>query len=105
MTNKNPIAAALGIEPIKSHLRILGREYNYLPSTAGYGEGMYRHDAGHGVSNPCFSLRSVTAPESLGVYLSGRRDGVKKAEALAIVGQARGNVEIVAQGDWNRESA
>jgi hypothetical protein len=85
---QNPIAAILDIVPIKARLTILGRQYDYIPASAGYCEGIYRADAGHGQGNPCFTLRSASAPEALGVYLAGGH-GVKRAVAMAVIEAAR----------------
>lgn len=91
MTNKNPIAALLRIQPVRCDLEILGRRYQYHPAGE-FAEAMYRNDAGHGVSNPAFSLKPWVAADrhtlALGQYLSGRRQGVKRAEAEAIVASA-----------------
>lgn len=89
-TNQNPIATILGIRPVKSSLTILGRFYQYLPSRDGYSEGMYRADAGHGVSNPCFSISmgGNDAPIRLGHYLTGKRQGVKRVEAEMVLDAA-----------------
>jgi hypothetical protein len=104
MSTKNHISDVLGFEPVKGRYEILGRLYDYIPATSGYSEGMYRADAGHGVSNPCFSLRSYgeTArhAEFVGRYLAGR-PGVKKPEALEIVARARGKVSKL-RGDAYR---
>jgi hypothetical protein len=99
MTNLNPIATILGIKPVKSTLTILGRHYQYMPAANGYGEGMYRADAGHGVSNPCFSISPYAGPDNaggaqrLGQYLTGKRQGVKRAEAEAALARAINNVD------------
>lgn len=90
MTTQNPIADLLSIEPKSGTIVIDGLEFDYIASTHGISEGIYRRNAGHGVSNPCFSL-FWTPPThhrmTLGQYLAGRR-GVKRDEAEAIVATA-----------------
>ena len=93
MTNFNPIATLLEIEPRSGVILINGREYDYCAAEGrlgGISEGIYRRNPGWGVSNPCFSLHMVPANHhkmALGGYLAARQ-GVKRAEAEAIVTHA-----------------
>lgn len=90
MSNLNPIATLLNIEAKSGAITINGREYDYMASDGRVGgtcETLYRRDAGHGVSNPGFSLHMTPASHHrmvLGGYLAGHQ-GVKRAEAEAIV--------------------
>ena len=87
----NPIAALLNLTPERQDVRIDGRLYEYHAPSRAFSEALYRKDAGHGVGNPAFSLALVPASHHsmvLGQYLAGR-EGVKRAEAEAIVAAAR----------------
>lgn len=93
MTTMHPIADLLHIEPTGGTILINGRAYDYMTGDGRIGgtcETLYRRDAGHGVSNPGFSL--VMTPIThhcmvLGGYLAGRQ-GVKRTEAELLVTNA-----------------
>lgn len=99
MTSTNPIAAALGIDAVSGYLEILGRLYEYKAAAHGYSEGLYLADAGHGVSNPCFTMGGEHTYR-LGQYLSRKRDGVKRAEAEVILAEARASVGRLKTGAY-----
>ena len=99
MIPTNPIAGMLGVAaaspPVTRRLTIGGARFELHAARAPYAcETLYRVDAGHGVSNPGFSLY-LTDPghhaAALGRYLAGRQ-GVKRAEAEAVVAIARKEV-------------
>lgn len=93
MSNDDPIAKLLGLEPApdKRTLTIAGRSYELMPRRGLICETMYRINPGYGVPNPGFSLAWTPASHhkmQLGNYLAGRPN-VKRAEAEAIVEAAR----------------
>ena len=90
MIPTNPIAGMLGVAaaspPVTRRLTIGGARFELHAARAPYAcETLYRVDAGHGVSNPGYHAAA------LGRYLAGRQ-GVKRAEAEAVVAIARKEV-------------
>lgn len=78
MTDRNPIAALLGLKPARDKhvLTIAGRGYELYPARDGNAEALYRTDVCSGASSPAFSLRYVAEMNHqahLGHYLSGKR--------------------------------
>lgn len=88
----NPIAELLNLTPVRQDITINGRRYSYHAGSEQYGthETLYLENAGNGVSNPGLTLFFVPATPRkmvLGQKIA-RREGVKRAEAEAIVDAA-----------------
>lgn len=91
----NPIATLLAIAPVlpaeaKRVITVHGRRYELYGAQTGTCETLFRLDAGHGVSNPGFTLALTPASQhkmQLGNYLAGRQ-GVKRAAAESLVDTA-----------------
>ncbi len=89
--DRNPIATLLNIPVGTKTFKVGGRSYDLYQAHGSVVETLYRTDAGHGVSNPGFTMAFVPASHGatvLGQYLAGR-PGVKRAEAEAITAAAR----------------
>lgn len=93
----NPIASSLNIEPAagKQTVTIAGRAYELYSAHGDTVETLYRVNPGMGAPNPGFTLHMTPATHHklvLGQYFARPRDGVKRAEAEAIVDAARAEV-------------
>lgn len=99
MATYNPIAALLKL-PLCDRWHLIEAagtlwEYKSADPANFLCESLYRNNPGYGVGNPAFSLHRVPPDHHkmvLGQRLSGRRRGIKRAEAEAIVDGASAKI-------------